>query len=60
MKCNVGKTDRMFRFMLGIVIIAAGLYYQSWWGVIGIIPLLTGALRWCPPYLLLGINTDKK
>jgi hypothetical protein len=60
MKCNVGKTDRMFRFMVGVVIIAAGLYYQSWWGVIGIVLLLTGALRWCPPYQLLGISTDKK
>jgi sulfite exporter TauE/SafE len=60
MKSNVGKTDRMIRFLLGIVIIAAGLYYQSWWGVIGIVPIITGALSWCPPYKLLGISTDKK
>jgi hypothetical protein len=60
MKCNVGKTDRMIRFGLGIVIIAAGLYYQSWWGLIGIIPMITATLRWCPPYHLLGISTDKK
>ena len=60
MQCNVGKTDRMVRMIAGVVIMAAGVYYQSWWGAIGIVPLVTGALRWCPPYALLGINTDKK
>ena len=60
MQCNVGKTDRTIRLLAGVAIIAAGLYYQSWWGVIGIVPLLTGAFRWCPPYQLLGISTDKK
>jgi len=60
MQCNVGKTDRTIRLLAGVAIIAAGLYYQSWWGVIGIVPLLTGAFRWCPPYQILGISTDKK
>jgi hypothetical protein len=60
MKCNIGKTDRTIRLVLGVAIIAAGFYYQSWWGAIGIVPLLTGTLRWCPPYDLLGISTDKK
>jgi sulfite exporter TauE/SafE len=60
MQHNVGKADRAIRIIVGLVIIAAGFYYQSWWGAIGIIPLFTGALRWCPPYQLLGISTDKK
>jgi len=60
MQCNIGKTDRTIRLIAGVAIIAAGLYYQSWWGAIGMIPLLTGAFRWCPPYQLLGISTDKK
>ncbi len=59
MQCNVGKTDRMVRMIAGVVIIGAGFYFQSWWGAIGIVPLMTGAFRWCPPYALLGINTDK-
>ncbi len=45
---------------IGVAIIAAGFYFQSWWGAIGIVPLMTGTLRWCPPYQLLGISTDKK
>lgn len=60
MQCNIGKTDRMVRLIAGACIVAAGFYYQSWWGAIGIVPLLTGTLRWCPPYQLLGISTDKK
>jgi len=60
MQCNVGKTDRTIRIIAGAVIIAAGFLYQSWWGAIGLAPLLTGALGWCPPYNLLGINTNKK
>jgi hypothetical protein len=60
MQCNIGKTDRAIRLVAGVVIIAAGLYYQSWWGAIGIVPLITATLRWCPPYQLLGISTNKK
>ncbi len=60
MQCNVGKTDRAVRIVAGVAIIAAGFYFQSWWGAIGIVPLMTGTLRWCPPYQLLGISTDKK
>ena len=59
MQCNVGKTDRIFRIVAGLAILATGLYYQSWWGAVGLIPILTGAFRYCPPYQLLGISTSK-
>ena len=59
MQCNIGKTDRAIRLIAGVGIIAAGLYFQSWWGAIGVVPLFTAALRWCPPYQLLGISTNK-
>jgi hypothetical protein len=63
MKCNVGKTDRLFRIILGVVIILAGVYFQSWWGAVGLVPILTGSIRWCPAYLPFGFSTceaDKK
>jgi len=63
MKCNVGKTDRVFRIIMGIIIILAGFYYQSWWGAVGIVPILTGSIRWCPAYIPFGFSTcetDKK
>ncbi len=56
---NVGNADRIARALLGLAIIAAGLYYQSWWGALGTLPLLTSALRWCPAYLPFKINTCK-
>jgi hypothetical protein len=59
MKCNVGKTDRVLRIAVGLCIIGFGLATQSWWGVIGIVPLLTGIIRWCPAYVPLKISTDK-
>ncbi|GBE40755.1 hypothetical protein BMS3Bbin09_00641 [bacterium BMS3Bbin09] len=60
MKCNVGKTDRIIRVILGVVIIGAGVYFQSWWGAIGIIPLATAAIGWCPAYAPFGITSCKK
>ncbi len=60
MKCNVGKTDRIIRMIAGIAIIGVGVYFKSWWGAIGIIPLVTATLKWCPIYLPLSISTISK
>jgi hypothetical protein len=57
MQHNVGGIDRMVRIIVGLAVIAAGLYFKSWWGVIGIAPLLTATLRWCPAYLPFGIKS---
>ncbi len=57
MKCNVGKADRTIRVILGLAIIAVGVYFQSWWGAIGIIPLFTAAIGWCPLYAPFKIST---
>ena len=59
MNRNVGTTDRVVRVIAGVAIVGAGVYFQSWWGAIGIIPLATAMMGWCPPYALLGINTRK-
>jgi hypothetical protein len=60
MKCNVGKTDKMFRIILGVIIILAGVYFQSWWGAVGVVPIVTGFIRWCPAYVLFGLSTCKE
>ena len=56
MKKNVGTIDRTVRIVIGLALLglAAG---GKMWGLVGIVPLLTGVLGWCPPYQLLGINT---
>ena len=60
MEINVGSTERLIRIIVGVVIIGLGLYFQSWWGVVGLIPLLTGLFRFCPLYKMLGMNTCKR
>lgn len=59
MKKNVGNSDRIFRFILGIVIALLGIVYQSWWGLIAIVPIGTAFMRFCPAYLPFGISTSK-
>lgn len=59
MKKNVGGADRIIRFVLGLAIIIWGIVSQSWWGLIGIVPLLTATINWCPLYLPFGISTCK-
>lgn len=60
MKTNVGSTDRIIRFVLGTVIIVVGIYFKSWWGVVGVVPIITGLLNYCPAYNLIGVSTKKK
>lgn len=60
MKINIGSTERLLRIIAGVVIIGLGMYYGSWWGVIGLVPLLTGLSRFCPLYSILGMNTGKR
>lgn len=57
---NVGSTDKVIRYILGIAIIAAGFFYQSWWGLVGLVPILTAAIGFCPAFLPFGISTVEK
>lgn len=59
MKCNIGKTDRIVRISIGLAIIGAGIYFNELWGIIGLMPLATGLIRWCPAYVPFGIKTTK-
>ncbi len=60
MKKNIGTTDRIIRIVLGLAILALGYYYGTWWGLIGLVPLVTGAVGWCGLYSIMGISTGKK
>ncbi|MBT4287378.1 MAG: DUF2892 domain-containing protein [Deltaproteobacteria bacterium] len=60
MKKNVGPVDRLLRLIVGLIIIGIGYYYQSWWGAIGVLMLLTAAMGWCPPYSIFKISTCKR
>ncbi|MGP0172956.1 YgaP family membrane protein [Pseudomonas sp. NCHU5208] len=60
MNANVGTLDRSLRIAVGLILIALSLAgVIGLWGWIGVVPLATGILRYCPIYPLLGINTCK-
>ena len=60
MKTNEGTLDRAARVVGGIALIAlAATGTVGVWGWIGIVPLATGLMGWCPPYAILGFSTCK-
>jgi len=60
MKHNVGSVERMIRIILGLVILSLVFWGpHSLWGLLGLVPLVTGLIGWCPPYAMLGISTCK-
>ncbi|MBU1330043.1 MAG: DUF2892 domain-containing protein [Gammaproteobacteria bacterium] len=61
MKANIGTLDRTLRIAVGLCLIVLSLLgVIGMWGWVGLVPLATGALRFCPVYPLLGINTCKR
>lgn len=55
---NVGGVDRILRILAGLLLLGlAATGTVGWWGWLGLVPLATGLLGWCPPYQLLGFNT---
>lgn len=60
MKKNIHPIERMLRVIIGLALISQAFFgMKNLLFLIGIVPVLTGALGWCPPYQLLGINTCK-
>jgi len=59
MKKNVGSPDQIVSYIIGAVIIGLGIYFKTWWGVVGIVPIVTGFMGVCPAYNLIGVNTCK-
>jgi hypothetical protein len=58
MKANVGGLDKVLRIPIGIaLIVMAYMNVVGVWGYIGIVPLLTGLIGWCPIYPMLGISS---
>ncbi|EMO0276871.1 MAG: DUF2892 domain-containing protein [Moraxellaceae bacterium] len=57
MKKNVGGIDRLIRILAGVALILWAVLGGPIWAWIGVLPLATGALSWCPAYSLVGIKT---
>jgi hypothetical protein len=60
MTANVGNADRIIRIVAGLAILSLLFFVEGnarWLGLIGVVPLVTGLVRWCPAYSVLGTNT---
>ena len=60
MEANVGGIDRSVRVVAGLVILALFFVLEGanrWWALIGLAPLVTGIVGWCPAHRALGIRT---
>ncbi len=57
---NVGSIDKVVRVIAGLILLSLLFIVEGnarWWGLLGIVPILTVVMGWCPAYALLGINT---
>lgn len=58
MKKNIHNIERIVRIGLGLVLVSLAFWGpENNWFLLGIVPVITGLLGWCPPYALLGIST---
>jgi hypothetical protein len=60
MKANVGGIDRVVRIVAGIGILSLVFFLEGnarYWGLVGLLPLATGLLRFCPAYSIFGLST---
>lgn len=58
MKQNIHNVERIARILVGGVLASMAFWGPSnMWFLLGLVPLATGLIGWCPPYALLGINT---
>lgn len=60
MKCNVGPVDRLLRIIVGLLVAIVGVMFDSWWGLVGLVPLATGLFKFCPLYVPFKISTAGK
>lgn len=56
---NVGNLDAVLRVLIGSLIVIAGFVFENWWGLAGLVLVVTGGLSWCPIYKVFGIQTCK-
>ncbi len=59
---NIGSTERTFRIIIGVSILPLIAVLEGnlrWLGLIGIVPIITGIMSWCPAWFVLGIRTGE-
>ena len=57
---NIGRIERLIRVLIGLAALSLVFFGpKTLWGLLGLVPLLTAMVGWCPPYTILGISTYK-
>ena len=60
LKKNIGTVERAIRAIVGLFVLSLIFWGpHTLWGLLGLVPLATALIGWCPPYALLGISTCK-
>jgi hypothetical protein len=59
MKKNMGQKDRAVRALAGVIMLVYSLVFQNLVGVVGLIPLVTAIIGYCPLYEVLGVTSNK-
>lgn len=62
MEKNIGSTEKVIRIVVGLAILSLLFLLEGpsrWFGLIGLGPILTAFIGWCPAWTVLGINTNK-
>ncbi len=60
MKKNMGSLDKNLRLVVGVAIGVIGYLNESWWGLVGLVPIITSFVSFCPAYLPFNLSTTKK
>lgn len=63
MNANVGTIDKLVRLIMALALFSLFFFLQDdlkWLGLLGIVPLATGLVNWCPLYTLFGVNTCRR
>lgn len=63
MNANVGTIDKLVRLIIALALFSLYFFLQDdlkWLGLLGIVPLATGLVNWCPLYTLFGVNTCRR
>jgi hypothetical protein len=59
MEKNMGSVDKKLRLIVGVLILVVGYLNESWWGLVGLIPIITSFISFCPIYVPFKISTNK-
>lgn len=62
MQQNIGGAERTIRFLVGIALLSLVFFLDGgvrWFGLLGLIPIVTASVRWCPLWAAFKINTNK-